>query len=72
MENEGQNQLLKPERVLSLQRILRQQQKRAVVYREAQEIGESLIVFYELLADESGTDEPVYKPEMASNNEQRV
>jgi hypothetical protein len=72
MENEGNNQILKPEMVLSLQRILQRQQRRAVVYKDAQEIGESLVVFYELLADESGADEPVLKVELAGDNEQRV
>jgi hypothetical protein len=72
MENEGNNQILKPEMVLSLQRILQRQQRRAVVYEDAQEIGESLVVFYELLADESGADGPVLKVELAGDNEQRI
>jgi len=41
------------DRVEQLQRILEREQKSEITYTEASEIGDSLIKFFEILADES-------------------
>ncbi len=54
---EGKNQTATSKAIESLQCILKQQLSRDVAYDEAQEVGESLINFYELLALEDECDE---------------
>jgi len=56
MEKEGNNQVLSRDSVESLQHILERQQQRLVIYTEAREVGESLIAFFEALAQDQ--DEP--------------
>lgn len=54
---EGKNKTAPSEAIESLQCILEQQLSREVAYEEAQEVGESLVDFYELLALEDQCDE---------------
>jgi len=56
MEQEGNATTTKSENIESLRLILEQEQSRHIVYEEALDIGESLITFFEVLA-ESGTDD---------------
>jgi hypothetical protein len=44
---------LEAERIESLRRILETEQCRPIAYEEALEVGESLINFFEVLADDS-------------------
>ena len=59
--SEGNNQTLENDNVELLRLILEQEQKRTVRYDEAREIGETLICFFELLAD--GLDELINEQE---------
>ena len=43
------------EEIEALRKILAKEQRRPIPYGEAEEIGESLITFFELLADDSNT-----------------
>jgi hypothetical protein len=52
MFKEGIRQSAQDERVESLRLILERSQCRPVAYEEARELGESLISFYEVLAEE--------------------
>ena len=54
MENhEGNSQTIETERIEQLRAILESEQCRPVTYDEALEVGESLINFFEVLADSS-------------------
>ena len=50
---EGNTQSLESDRIERLRAILEQEQGRSVLYSEALEVGESLISFYEVLADDT-------------------
>ena len=52
-DHEGNSEVLEAERIESLRQILEAEQSRPVTYEEALEIGESLINFFEVLADDS-------------------
>ena len=52
-DHEGNSEALEAERIESLRQILEAEQCRPVTYEEALEIGESLINFFEVLADDS-------------------
>jgi hypothetical protein len=52
MFQEGNTQLAEDDRIESLRLILEHEQKRSIEYKEAQEIGDSLISFFEVLAEE--------------------
>lgn len=49
---EGDRQITEDNQIESLRLILEREQCRAVTYEEAQEVGDSLINFFELLAQE--------------------
>lgn len=51
---EGNNQILERNRIESLRLILEREQHRSVAYEEALEVAESLISFFEVLADSVG------------------
>jgi hypothetical protein len=51
MSQEGCEKILENDRIELLRRILERKQNRAVTYDEALEIGESLLTFYKVLAD---------------------
>jgi hypothetical protein len=53
MISEGNTQSSESERIERLRMILEQEQGRPVTYGEALEVGESLISFYEVLADDT-------------------
>lgn len=53
MSPEGITQSAESERIERLRVILEQEQGRPVPYSEALEVGESLISFYEVLADDT-------------------
>jgi hypothetical protein len=55
MSTEGNNKTLENDRIESLRLILEREQKRTISYDEALEIGESLISFFVILAEESNT-----------------
>jgi hypothetical protein len=59
---EGNNQSEQSDEVEALRLILEQEQHRLVTYEEAQEIADSLISFFEVLADGEVIDEPVATP----------
>lgn len=50
--NEGINQPSNNDQIESLRLILEREQERPFTYEEAQEVGESLIAFFEVLAEE--------------------
>ena len=72
MSYEGNSQLVKDDRIESLRIILEREQHRSVTYSEAAEIGESLIDFFVVLADEThSSDESTdYEPVAQSMAEQ--
>jgi hypothetical protein len=59
---EGNNQSEQSDEVEALRLILEQEQHRPVNYDEAQEVADSLISFFEVLADGEVIDEPVATP----------
>ena len=60
---EGNNQSEKDTEVEALRLILEQEQHRPVTYEEAQEVADSLISFFEVLAEgEKSTDKPITTP----------
>ena len=59
---EGNNQSEKDTEVEALRLILEQEQHRPVTYDEAQEVADSLISFFEVLADGEVIDEPITAP----------
>ncbi len=63
MSTEGNNQTVETDRVEALRLILERQQSRTITYEEAQEVGESLICLFEVLADDS------FEKQMALENE---
>lgn len=66
MSTEGNNQTSETDKVETLRRILGRQQSRDISYEEARDIGESLICFFEVLADET------YIEQLAFENEEVV
>lgn len=50
---EGNHQLQETDKVEALRAILEREQSRPVTYEEASEVGESLITFFEVLADDT-------------------
>jgi hypothetical protein len=52
MFQEGNTQLAQDDQIESLRLILEHEQNRSIEYTEAQEVGESLISFFEILAEE--------------------
>ena len=50
---EGNNQESDHDRIEDLRLILEREQQRSISLAEAQEVGESLLAFFELLADDS-------------------
>lgn len=54
MRHEGSDQQLIPDKIEGLRRILEREQARPIVDQEAMEIGQSLIRFFEVLADNGG------------------
>jgi hypothetical protein len=52
---EGINQPNETDRIESLRLILEQEQRRSVSYEEALDVGETLISFFEVLADDTRT-----------------
>lgn len=52
---EGTKQASEADRIESLRLILEREQHRPVTYGEALEVGESLINFFEVLADDTGS-----------------
>jgi len=59
---EGNNQSEKDTEVEALRLILEQEQNRPVTCEEAQEVADSLISFFEVLADGEVIDEPITAP----------
>jgi hypothetical protein len=59
---EGNNQSEQSDEVEALRLILEQEQHRPVTYEEAQEVADSLISFFEVLADGEVIDEPITAP----------
>ena len=57
MTIEGKNQILAAQQIESLRIILEQKQRRAITSNEAAEVGQSLIDFFELLADKTAKAE---------------
>jgi hypothetical protein len=57
MITEGRNQKLAADQVENLRIILEQKQKREITSSEAAEVGQSLIDFFELLADKTAKAE---------------
>ncbi len=57
MITEGKNQKLATDQVESLRTILERKQKRHITSDEAAEVGQSLIDFFELLADKTARAE---------------
>ena len=55
MQDEGNNGQMGTQLIESLRDILTSKQERAVTYSEAEEVGESLIKFFELLAGDPDT-----------------
>lgn len=51
MSPEGNKQALEDDRVESLRLLLERQQQRAISYEEALDVGETLVNFFELLAE---------------------
>lgn len=70
MEIEGNNQVLSRDSVESLQHILQRQQHRQIIYKEAREVGESLITFFEALAEDQDEPQEINITE-ADNDRQR-
>jgi hypothetical protein len=56
MHYEGNNQTNQNERVESLRLILENEQNRSITYAEAQDIADSLISFFEVLAQTEQSD----------------
>lgn len=65
MSNEGSNQALEVTKVEALRLILEREHSRPVTYEEAEEVGECLITFFEVLAD--GADELMGENELAKD-----
>ena len=67
MSDEGTSTLGK-DRIESLRLILEHEQSRSIAYDEALEIGESLISFYEVLADDASdiANQPLISTEASS------
>jgi hypothetical protein len=63
--HEGDNEILESERIEALRLILEREQGKSISSEEAQEVGESLISFYEALAD--GADELINQDQVLQN-----
>lgn len=63
MSTEGDNQTAKTAKVEALRVILGRQLEREVGYDEAFEIGESLLCFFETLADETYAEQLAFEAE---------
>lgn len=65
MSTEGNNQTAVTDKIEALRLILERQQLREVTYEEAREVGESLICFFEILADNTFAEQIILEDEGA-------
>lgn len=63
MSPEGNNQTSQTDKIEALRCILEREQTRTVSYEEAQEVGEALICFFEVMADDSFAEQQILEKE---------